>query len=103
MALMLSLLLSTTPERAGPRGVTVFFIALYVLGYLLIELYLEIRAYYKKQSVQYSAQRFTLIALLAGIPPMLLALQSLNQLQLRDAFIVAVLIAMVLFYWKKRG
>jgi hypothetical protein len=92
------LLVSTTPDRVGPIGVTTFFFLVFGAFFVLIDLVWRLATTTQRQP------RYNLyfIAVLAGLPTVLLALQSLQQLQIRDVLIVILLAAVVIFYISKR-
>lgn len=93
------MLYGTNPDRVGPTGITLFFLLIFVFNYALIDL---LWRFFKAKNYIRSAYSMSLIAILAGVPTLLLGLQSLGQLQNRDLVLVIVLVVIVIFYWGRK-
>ena len=94
------LLLLTNPDQLGPFGITAFFIILYAAVFFLILILLDISDRIRRKS---GKRHYSRIAVAALAPILLLALNSLNQLQLRDVILVFVFEFVVLFYLGRRS
>ncbi len=92
------MVLSTNPDAIGPTGITVFFFLIFIGFFVLFDLVWRVATHSRRQP----KYNLYIMALIAGIPTMLLALQSLNQLQIRDVLVVVVLAATLIFYLAKR-
>jgi uncharacterized protein YjeT (DUF2065 family) len=92
------MLFTTNPDRVGPVGVTIFFFILFGIFFTVFDYIWRITTKTQRQP------RYNLyfIAVLAMLPTMLLALQSLSQLQIRDVGIVILLASIIIFYISKR-
>jgi len=100
--LLALILVSTSPGRVGPQGVTLFFGVFYTWSFFSFALLSGLLAPKRLKSLKQSSH-FFMIASLAAVPTFVLALQSLGQLALRDVFIVLSLALLIIFYWTKRG
>lgn len=94
---------STTPDRIGPQGITIFFTVLYFIFSLLINitflLFAKLARSKSYNSISWSPQ----VAFIYGfIPTTAIALQSLEQLILRDALIFLGLAILGAFYIGRR-
>lgn len=112
----LMLLMNTTdPVSAGPGGILVVFLLVYIfwaglfftalhLGLGLVSrLIIKYRKTVTVRSVQISLRKAYYIAsALAFVPVLLLAMNSLGQLQVRDVALVSILMFLVIFYIIKR-
>lgn len=106
---------STNPATVGPLGILTVFILLYIfwasiffiflhISFKIIERVDWIKAVlggkhspkFKHQKAYYTA------SILAFIPVLLLAMQSVNQLTLRDIGLVILFVALAIFYVIKR-
>ena len=92
----------TSPQRIGPTGVTLFFVAVYFWSFFVISLVVRIFSPRHLIISFRDVRHFVLVAILAGIPTMLLALSSLGQLALRDVLIIVSLTALIVMYWIRR-
>ena len=94
----LFMVFSTNPDRVGPIGVTIFFFIVFGGFFVIFDLAWRIATRTRRQP------RYNLyfISVLAGLPTMLLALQTLQQLQLRDVGVVIILASLIIFYLSKR-
>jgi len=92
------MLLSTSPDRVGPLGVTIFFFLIFGMFFVIFDLAWRIVTRTRRQP----KYNLYFISVLAGLPTMLLALQSLQQLQIKDVGIVILLAAVIIFYLSKR-
>ena len=93
----------TNPDDTGPTGITGFFVLLYFWLFAssqLIVLRLGRSPRFKRLV---SGTEFAVAATLAGIPTVILGLQSLEQLALRDVVIILSLAGIMIFYWLRRG
>lgn len=100
--IVLFVLNNTTPDRLGPQGVTFFFIALYLFFSLSINLLwrLAVRFLGDRRIVSVWQPSYSFVY--GFIPTMALALESLDQLILRDVIIFIGLAFMIGFYVVKR-
>ena len=97
------IVLSTNPDRIGPVGVTVFFFLIYLWFFALLELVSSLIKYKRRKDGPVNPSvTFVFTATLAGIPPMLLALNSIGQLGARDIIFVTILLLVIMFYWSRR-
>lgn len=114
VALML-LMNTTDPISAGPGGILVVFLLVYVfwagmfftilhLGLGLVSrLIIRHRKTVTVRSIQLSIRKAYYIAsALAFVPVLLLAMNSLGQLQIRDVALVSIFMFLVIFYIVKR-
>jgi len=114
MALFL-IMNSTDPVSAGPGGILVVFLLVYVfwagLFFTIIHLGIGLASRlvikYRKavtvRSVQIGARKAYYIAsALAFVPVLFLAMNSLGQLQIRDVALVLVFMLLIIFYIVKR-
>lgn len=114
VALML-LMNTTDPISAGPGGILVVFLLVYIfwagLFFTILHLGLGVVSRliirYRKavtvRSVQLSIRKAYYIAsALAFVPVLLLAMNSLGQLQIRDVALVSIFMFLVIFYIVKR-
>ena len=92
------MLFSTTPDRVGPVGITVFFFLIFLGFFVVFDLIWR----YASRGSRQPMYSLYLIAVLAGIPTLLIGLQSLNQLQVRDVVVVVILALILIFYLSKR-
>lgn len=113
---VLMLLINTTdPISAGPGGILVVFLLVYIfwagLFFTILHLGLGVVSRliirYRKavtvRSVQLSIRKAYYIAsALAFVPVLLLAMNSLGQLQIRDVALVSIFMFLVIFYIVKR-
>lgn len=110
-ALALFLLFAqSSPERIGPAGILVVFVLLYVffVSCLFIMLntgvVLATKLFGDRISRQFSKwqlevrRAYYIASIAAFVPVILLAMQSLGQLQLGDIALVVVLASLVTFY-----
>jgi len=99
MAGIIFMVYSTTPERAGITGVAAIFILIYLVSFVIFELVLRALKVRKQEE---SSTNLYVSAIMAFLFPMVLALQTLGQLHIRDIAIVLFLIAVMLFYWSRK-
>ena len=113
-ALLFGIMNMTDPLSGGPVVILLVFILLYVLlaGILFIVLHFGVRALSKvwsQKSVNVREWRigvrraYYIASILAFGPVLLLAMQSVGQLQLRDVALVIVLLGLGVFYVVKRS
>ena len=95
------LMVRTSPDSVGPLGITAFFLLLYFWCYSLLKPLLR---FIKKgiSSLPFDDTDFFPVALVAGLPSLLLALLSTGQLTARDAIIILIVFVVVIFYWSRR-
>lgn len=114
LAALLGIVNTTNPLDGGPIVILFVFILLYILlaSILFILLHVGVLAVSKilsKRSVNAREWRvgvrraYYIASILAFGPVLLLAMQSVGQLQLRDVLLVAVLISLGIFYVIKRS
>ena len=91
----------TNPDTIGPAGITAFFLLIYYWSFEGLRLLLR---FVEKtfSSMPFTAHDFFPVALVAGLPSVFLALQSINQLTLRDSLIIVVAVMVMIFYWRRR-
>jgi hypothetical protein len=101
---------STNPAEVGPSGVFVVFILLYLfwLGVMFILLRIAtfvVKKLYKKVTAKHSSEKlaYYIASVVAFVPVLLLALQSVGQLELRDVVLVFIFAALAIFYIIKRA
>ncbi len=91
-------LFGTTPDRIGPLGVSIFFIILYLLIVLSLQLVVLLLRKIIARPKHLGNWSFA-YSFVAGFGPVLLiSLQSLHQLALRDGVIFIGLAVAVIFY-----
>lgn len=95
-ALLGGLILFTQPDQLPSVMLTVPYILLFILFFILFKRVFGGLGITRKKGV-------SLMALVAGLPVFLLALQSLGQLTSRDIIMVLVLFLIAYFYLYKRA
>ena len=94
---------NTTPDRIGPQGITLFFGLLYVFFSLSLNA-LSVSYMYVSRHKHWHKHWRPVYAFVYGfIPTIALALQSLDQLILRDILIFVSLAALIAFYITRRS
>lgn len=107
VALLLSMLL-TNPSSLGPTGVTLWFLGFWgVLSANMAFLKYELVMRFGKETARLTKHRTMMVAIRHGALvgaglTVLLALSSLQQLDVRDIALVVVLLALVEFYARSR-
>lgn len=115
IAALVALWNSTNPATVGPLGILTVFVLLYIFWASIFFIFLHISfkviervewitatlggkhpPKFKHQKAYYAA------SILAFIPVLLLAMQSVNQLTLRDIGLVILFVALAIFYVIKR-
>lgn len=115
LAALMLLMNTTDPISAGPGGILAVFLLIYIfwaglfftilhLGVgVLSRLIIRYRKTVTVRSVQLSIRKAYYIAsALAFVPVLLLAMNSLGQLQVRDIALVSIFMFLVIFYIVKR-
>ena len=115
LAALMLLMNTTDPISAGPGGILVVFLLVYIfwagLFFTILHLGLGVvsrliirhRKAVTVRSVQLSIRKAYYIAsALAFVPVLLLAMNSLGQLQIRDVALVSIFMFLVIFYIVKR-
>ena len=104
------LFVQTSPESIGPAGILVVFVLLYIffVSGLFILLHagvlLATKLFGERISRQFGKwqlevkRAYYVASIVAFVPVILLAMQSLGQLQLGDIALVAILASLVAFY-----
>lgn len=106
-ALLLSMLI-TNPTRLGPTGVTLWFVGLWaVLASCLAYIKYELLMRFGKESTKLNRHKMAVSslrhgALIGGGLTVLLALSSLQQLDVRDIGLVAALLVLIEFFARAR-
>lgn len=106
LALLLAIvltMLSSNPDELGARGVTGFFLLIYLFIAFVVEIGLQLVARYHPRYNFVQRPHMILTLLLAGLPTLIIALSSLRQLHSRDVIISIVLAGTLVFYWSKRA
>lgn len=101
----------TNPVDIGPAGIFVVFLFLYFfwLGVVLILLRAAIyvvKKFYKRSSDPHSfdlKKNYYIATVVAFIPVLILALQSVGQLELRDVLLVMIFASLAVLYVIKRS
>lgn len=99
---------TTRPENVGPAGMLLVFILLYLfwasIFLILAELFLFLWRRFFKQTLhrKVGLRPYYVASILAFIPVLILAIQSVNQISLRDLLLVAGLVMLAIFYVVKR-
>lgn len=94
---------STTPDRVGPQGITLFFGLLYIFFSLSLNLVSVSVIRITKRKRWQHLWRPVYSFVYGFIPTTALALQSLDQLILRDVLIFFGLALLIAFYITKRS
>lgn len=103
VSLCLILLLNLfNPIQIGPNGILVFFILVYLLIFLVVLSILRIAQSVFKKRQQSTQKLVYLAAVVSFAPVMLMALSSINQLQVLDVALVFVLEVLAIFYVSRR-
>jgi hypothetical protein len=89
------------PSDVGPNGLLLFFILLYVLCFVVVILLLKVYRLVFRQKI-HSIKLLYLASIIAFAPVMLLALNTLNQLEALDIALVVVFETLALFYVIRR-
>jgi|GEM_PF-6856792 len=100
-AIMTVLLSTTNPLSIGPNGILLFFLVLYLLGVVIALAAIKGWQALFGRSVP-NLKSFYLASVTAFAPVMLLALNTLNQLQAIDAVLVVAFELLALFYIFRR-
>jgi len=112
---LLLILNATNPLDGGPAAILIVFVLLYILcaGLFFVLLHAGVRIasrlWARRKSINAREWRigvhraYYIASVLAFGPVLLLAMQSVGQLQLRDVFLVIVLLSLAIFYVIKRS
>ncbi len=95
------MLIRTSPEAIGIRGITLFFILFYAWSFLGMA-FLSFLLKMKLELTGPGSVRLLAIAVLAFVPTSLLALSSTKQLSFWDVSLVLAMVFSTIFYWSKR-
>ena len=98
---ILLLLTLTSPEQVGPLGVMLFFLMLYAWSFVGLRIVLGI-CRSKQFSIGFDDRHMFPVSLLSAYLPSLFALSSLSQFSWRDAVILFLAMAVIVFYWVRR-
>ncbi len=101
----------TNPKDVGPFGVLVVFLILYIFWLSIIFLMLrsgliifkKIYARSKHQRHLSERRAYYVASIVAFLPVLLLGLHSVGQLELRDAALAVLFVALAVFYALKRS
>ena len=101
----------TNPSDAGPFGVLIVFLTLYIFCLSIIFLALRsgliifkrIYAHSKHQRHLSERRAYYVASIIAFLPVLLLGLHSVGQLELRDAALAVLLVGLAVFYVMKRS
>lgn len=99
------------PGQAGPHGILIVFICIYVisLGFFLLSFDAIIRFMRRAfpENRTYNdfdiKKAYYIASIIAFLPTLLLAVQSVGQLQLTDVLLALVFISLAIFYVLKRA
>lgn len=105
---------TTNPATIGPAGMLLVFLLLYIfwasLFFIVLRLSYRLLAHGTSRTIfsmsrlkMRHQQPYYIASILAFIPVLLLAMQSVNQLTLRDIFLVFVFVSLAIFYVLKRS
>lgn len=106
---------TTNPATVGPVGILFVFILLYVFWVSLLFIILHVLTVLldheavrsitgnKSGKLLKNHQSYYVASILAFIPVLLLAMQSVNQLTPRDILLVVLFVALAIFYITKRS
>lgn len=114
MASLLFVMNMTNPVSGGPAVILLIFILIYILcaSVLFILLHVGVAMasrIWAKRAINMREWRigvrraYYIASIVAFGPVLLLAMQSVGQLQLRDIFLVFILLALAIFYVVKRS
>lgn len=90
------------PIQIGPNGILVFFVLVYLLIFLIVLSVLRVVQGVIKKYRQSTQKLVYLAAVVSFAPVMLMALSSINQLQVLDVALVFVLEVLAIFYVSRR-
>ena len=106
---------NTSPATIGPVGMLVVFVLLYIfwVSVLFIVLYAS-RGLFSRESLKWmigrrgssmlkGQQSYYVASIVAFVPVLLLAMQSVNQLTVRDILLVILFVSLAIFYVIKRS
>lgn len=102
---------TTNPKDVGPLGVFIVFLLLYIFWLSIIFLILrsgliifkKIYAHSKHQRHVSERRAYYVASVVAFLPVLLLGLHSVGQLELRDAALAVLFVALAVFYVIKRS
>lgn len=90
------------PIQIGPNGILVFFVLAYLLIFLIVLSVMRLVQTFSKKYGQSTQKLVYLAAVVSFAPVMLIALSSINQLQILDIALVIVLEVLAIFYVSRR-
>lgn len=98
---------STQPSHIGPAGILLVFVLLYIFWvsvlFIVVHGLLRVRVgVFKPASSRRRIQPYYISSILAFAPVLILAMQSVNQLTIRDILLVFLLVGLAIFYIVKR-
>lgn len=113
-AILVYLWSTTNPATIGPAGMLLVFLLLYIFWASLFFIVLRLVSHLLPRGTGGTVffiprlkirhqQSYYIASILAFIPVLLLAMQSVNQLTLRDIFLVFVFVSLAIFYVLKRS
>lgn len=100
-AVLIAMLNLMNPLSIGPNGILLFFLFAYLLGIVVALLILKLLRLVFHKSFS-TVKAMYLAATLAFAPVMLMALNTLNQLQVIDVILVMIFEFLALFYIFRR-
>lgn len=97
----------TNPVDAGPLGIFTVFTLLYIfwLGVFFICLQVGIVLFnklFRRKLVSNTRKLYYVASVVAFLPVLLLGIQSVGQLELRDIVLVVLFVGLIIFYIIKR-
>lgn len=115
IGVLIFILNTTSPAEIGPAGIFGVFILLYLfwLGVVFTILRISTALIHKVKRRHVSPdapkkefnsqQAYYIASVIAFIPVLILAMQSVGQLELRDVLLVLIFVSLVIFYIVKRA
>ncbi len=102
---------TTNPKDAGPFGVFIIFFIIYIFWLSIIFLVLrsgliifkKIYAHSKQQRNLSERRAYYVASIIAFLPVLLLGLNSVGQLELRDVALAFLFVSLAVFYVLKRS
>jgi hypothetical protein len=101
VAALVALMNFFNPSDVGPNGLLLFFTLLYGLCFVVMILLLKVCRVVFRRKI-HSIKLLYLASIIAFAPVMLLALNTLNQLETLDVALVVIFEALALFYVIRR-
>ncbi len=100
--------MTTRPDTIGPVGMLIVFVLLYLFWVGIFVFFTDVLFALRRRLTGKTTRRngglraYYVASILAFVPVLILAIQSVNQLTVRDLLLVVGLVAMAIFYVIKR-